>query len=85
MLKLSQILLHGRNRKITIFAEWFLPYLIKVIEKRVEHHIIFKHSNGKSEPTVLEVRMRKVHLAVDPKAAVVIYAPKCKPKLQMKI
>ena len=45
--------------------------------------MIFKHSNDKSRPTVSEVRMCKVHLAVDPKGAIMIYAPKCKPKLQM--
>ena len=45
--------------------------------------MIFKHSNAKSRPTVFEVRMRKVNLAVDPIAAVVIHAPKCKPKHQM--
>ena len=42
----------------------------------VDHRMIFKHSNGISRPTVFEVRMRQIDLAVDHTMAVVFCAPK---------
>ena len=42
----------------------------------VDHRMIFKHSNGISRPTVFEVRMRQIDLAVDQTMAVVFCAPK---------
>ena len=48
--------------------------------KWVDLHKIHKNSNGISGPTVFEVRMRKIHLAVDHTMAVVFWAPKQKIK-----
>ena len=36
----------------------------KFVCKCVDHRMIFKHSNGTYRPTVIEVRMRQIDLAV---------------------
>ena len=62
------MILKRRERKMQRFRKFMYNW--------VDHRMIFKHSNGISRPTVFEVRMRQIDLAVDYTMAVVFCAPK---------
>ena len=66
------------NGQSIIFDQRFLKKsLIKIIQMGWLSHD-FQNSNGIPRPTVFEVRMRKIDLAVDSTRAIVFCAPKHK-------